>query len=386
MPIAETHLPQEVMPEKNQLVQEIIRQEQILPVQNAVSVQNNENLTDVFDLPKLEHKFGGNNYSSVNSEVSQDRNNSVQDNGSIGSQLGKISLDLATLFLNSDHLESSSVTDAPLLNAANSPYNTTAESPVNEIDSPNDDEDLLLEDTTTDEVLLDELPSRRGVLQVRITEFLNPSNKDADGDCCMKDSASSSCGGYCRLFFRVCATHSSRNVLLAQPATPPPQQPPIFLPTTLPPEDRTDSSSRGLFSMPSLEAVRHKMMRSRRVMGAAEVLPSAKRKVEDRKDFDPNVPCTLGLIVTEVVANSSLRANVEGALDITFPFTSDWPVSFRVIIEAWHDVTGFLFNSTQPPLSADRAGTLVARHASRLSVVAGQAWQTQRRVMTHAAR
>jgi hypothetical protein len=66
-------------------------------------------------------------------------------------------------------------------------------------------------------------------------------------------------------------------------------------------------------------------------MGAAEVLPSAKRKAEDRKDFDPNVPCTLGLIVTEVVANSSLRANVEGALDITFPFTSDWPVSNRVL-------------------------------------------------------
>ena len=45
-------------------------------------------------------------------------------------------------------------------------------------------------------------PLRRGVLRVRITEFLNPSNKDADGDCCMEQSKGSACAGYCRLFFR----------------------------------------------------------------------------------------------------------------------------------------------------------------------------------------
>ena len=47
-----------------------------------------------------------------------------------------------------------------------------------------------------------ELPIRRGVLRVRITEFLNPSNKDADGDCCMEFKNTPTCKGYCRLFFR----------------------------------------------------------------------------------------------------------------------------------------------------------------------------------------
>lgn len=45
-------------------------------------------------------------------------------------------------------------------------------------------------------------PLRRGVLRVRITEFLNPANKDADGDCCMDQNSGYTCGGYCRLFFR----------------------------------------------------------------------------------------------------------------------------------------------------------------------------------------
>jgi len=46
------------------------------------------------------------------------------------------------------------------------------------------------------------LPIRKGVLRVRITEFLNPSNKDADGDCCMEFKDAPTCRGHCRLFFR----------------------------------------------------------------------------------------------------------------------------------------------------------------------------------------
>lgn len=246
----------------------------------------------------------------------------------------------------------------------------------------------------------DAQPIRRGVLRVRITEFLNPSNKDADGDCCMEYSEDSTCRGYCRLFFRVCATHSSRNVLFAEPATPPTSAPAPFLPTVSAVEEEPTPppSSRNLFTMPSLEAVRHKMISNRRIGSLSDagrdegsdyqgrgIFGAKSKRAEDQRNFNPNVPCTLGLIVTEVVANSSLRADVEGALDISFPFTSDWPVSFRIIVEAWHDVTGFLFNSSKDVKSAERAGALVARHASRLTVPAGQAWQTRRRVMNHAA-
>ncbi|KAF2365862.1 Notch ligand N-terminal domain [Trinorchestia longiramus] len=347
-------------------------------------------------------------FENTSNATSRTKQTSLNQSGPIRED-SEAAMEKIPIILSSIHNDGTSLSDSstpetrsPLLESISDTSNRTAHQPSNKTDrlsfinrdnvqsfkGQNPDESSA---TATDELdsvddhkveSVNDLPSRRGVLKVRITEFLNPSNKDADGDCCMKNISSSSCGGYCRLFFRVCATHSSRNVVLSQRATPPPKHPGTFRPTTVPPEDATDS--RNLFSMPSLEAVRHKMMSSRRAEGVAAVVPTPKKK-EEKRNFDPNVPCTLGLIVTEVVANSSLRANVEGALDITFPFTSDWPVSFRIIVEAWHDVTGFLFNSSQPPLSADRAGTLVARHASRLSVVAGQAWQTQRRVMTHAA-
>ena len=139
-------------------------------------------------------------------------------------------------------------------------------------------------------------------------------------------------------FTRVCATHSSRNVQLSKPATPPTHDgdDSSFRPTVSPQrrqQHTTTTDGRSLHSMPSLEAIRHKMMSSRRIGSALpdDLNQSPNfingKKLAEQRNFNPNIPCTLGLIVTEVVANSSLRANVEGALDITFPFTSDLPVS-----------------------------------------------------------
>ena len=61
---------------------------------------------------------------------------------------------------------------------------------------------------------------------------------------------------------RVCATHSSRNVVLTEPATPPTPDTAAFRPT-IPPQFRhhlqsgvATADNRSLFSMPSIEDVR----------------------------------------------------------------------------------------------------------------------------------
>ncbi|XP_064112158.1 protein eyes shut-like isoform X1 [Macrobrachium nipponense] len=204
----------------------------------------------------------------------------------------------------------------------------------------------------------------KGVLRVRITNFQNPLNKDAEGNCCMNFRRAPSCEGSCRTFFRVCATHSPR--------------PLVIFPENLRSPNETSSLS-------SLLAARE----LGRVSGLVVPPPRAlKLKTRGRgprrtrtramrsrgRGINPHVPCTLGLLVTEVVTNSSLDINKEGALEITFPFSTPWPINFKLILEAWHDVTGQLFKTQEALKIDERVGKLIMRHVGRHAVEAGENW------------
>ena len=45
------------------------------------------------------------------------------------------------------------------------------------------------------------------------------------------------------------------------------------------------------------------------------------------RKIDPNFPCSVGVIVTDVIADNNLKASDEGLLDVKFPFDFPWPVS-----------------------------------------------------------
>ncbi|XP_071548021.1 uncharacterized protein [Panulirus ornatus] len=164
----------------------------------------------------------------------------------------------------------------------------------------------------------------QGVLRVRITSFSNRLSQVADGSCCLHHWRPSTCSRHCRTFFRVCVTYRVR------PAH-------------------------------TLAMAAHPV----RVEGGG-VRASSGRGLEG--------PCPLGLLVTEVVTNSSLLARLHGALDLTFPFTQPWQVRFKLIVEAWHDVTGKLFSMEEPVMERDGLGQLIARHEGHHVVRSGHPW------------
>lgn len=111
---------------------------------------------------------------------------------------------------------------------------------------------------------------------------------------------------------RVCATHSPRPLIL--PATPQTRLASANV-------SSTPAEERKVFRAPVPRAL---LLGGRRRRGQRRARTSA---VTGRsRGRVPHIPCTLGLIVTEVIANNSLDASEEGALDITFPFSSPWPV------------------------------------------------------------
>ncbi|XP_037778716.1 uncharacterized protein LOC119575270 [Penaeus monodon] len=200
----------------------------------------------------------------------------------------------------------------------------------------------------------------KGILRVRLNSFQNPQAKDVEGNCCRNYRRGPTCRGSCRTFFRVCATHSPRPLIL--PATP--QTRPASANVS-----STPAEEMKVFRAPVPRAL---LLGGRRRRGQRRARTSA---VTGRsRGRVPHIPCTLGLIVTEVIANNSLDASEEGALDITFPFSSPWPINFKLILEAWHDVTGTLFQTQEALRIDERVGKLISRHVGRHALEAGMEW------------
>ncbi|CAG0885993.1 unnamed protein product [Darwinula stevensoni] len=155
-----------------------------------------------------------------------------------------------------------------------------------------------------------------GVLEVRVTTFINAEAKDADGQCCQPYRQSTGvCRGVCRTFFRACATVPGRDFTQAYTSTD-----------------------------------------------------------KERHAVDPNAPCSIGVIVTDVVANNSLESHDEGILDIKFPFDFPWTKRVAVIIESWHDVTGDLFSYKGVAKVHDKLAKLIARVTVVDDIEPGQDW------------
>ncbi|MPC11248.1 Delta-like protein 4 [Portunus trituberculatus] len=95
--------------------------------------------------------------------------------------------------------------------------------------------------------------------------------------------------------------------------------------------------------------------------------------------------CPLGLLVTRVVANGSLVARDQGVLDMTFPFTQQWPEDFKLILEAWHDVTGQLFRAPRPgkEKASPTGGQLIARHVAHHHQEGGRPWSFHAHANAH---
>nr|XP_045585082.1 uncharacterized protein LOC123747094 [Procambarus clarkii] len=227
----------------------------------------------------------------------------------------------------------------------------------------------------------------KGVLRVRVTSFTNDLSRGAEGECCLNPGGRRAppCSLHCRTFFRVCATHSAR------PHRPRPPPPSATLNTTLGGSSSllaaailntqptylvtqaltvTGLGRRGRSRLGGRRSAGENGTTSPTPAGEREGWGSSSRRTAPL----PQVPCTLGLLVTAVVTNNSLHAPTDGALDITLPFTIPWPVTFKLIIEAWHDVTGRLFKIRQPPKRTERVGQLIVRHVGHHRVEGERVW------------
>ncbi|XP_043246261.1 uncharacterized protein LOC122393885 [Amphibalanus amphitrite] len=108
-------------------------------------------------------------------------------------------------------------------------------------------------------------------------------------------------------------------------------------------------------------------------------LGPARRGAPERRWRRPQLPCSLGLLVTGVVANSSLVNQHNRVLEMTFPFDGAWPGELDLTIEAWHDTTGKLFSerptATDKPVARPR---IISRTVVRRPLAPAPGWSRDR--------
>ncbi|XP_043212897.1 uncharacterized protein LOC122377004, partial [Amphibalanus amphitrite] len=113
-------------------------------------------------------------------------------------------------------------------------------------------------------------------------------------------------------------------------------------------------------------------------LGPARLGP-ARRGAPERRWRRPQLPCSLGLLVTGVVANSSLVNQHNRVLEMTFPFDGAWPGELDLTIEAWHDTTGKLFS--ERPTTADKPVArprIISRTVVRRPLAPAPGWSRDR--------
>ncbi|KAF4526982.1 hypothetical protein B566_EDAN001529 [Ephemera danica] len=88
--------------------------------------------------------------------------------------------------------------------------------------------------------------------------------------------------------------------------------------------------------------------------------------------------CPLGLLVTPTLARNSLDPHREGVLLMRFPY-KEWPGKLKLTLEAWHDVSGDLFNRgthemTRQDYPEENVARLILRVERRHRLVMGDDW------------
>ncbi|XP_059482869.1 mucin-2-like isoform X2 [Neocloeon triangulifer] len=151
-----------------------------------------------------------------------------------------------------------------------------------------------------------------GIMQVQVEGFFNPDGRDATGRCCV------------------------------------------------PPPENTTSAAIGCADE----------CRTFFRVCAARVGPNWPEETDLRQH---TLACPLGLLVTPTIANNSLEPRRDGLLLMRFPYR-EWPGKVKLVIEAWHDVTGQLFGRDPYESPEEKVAKMIVRVERRHKLVFGDDW------------
>lgn len=149
--------------------------------------------------------------------------------------------------------------------------------------------------------------------------------------------------------YRICASHSSRAVILRKSSS----YPPINLSSLLAASVVSDRSEKSV--LPTIQpnySLSNDYLKDKRfkqslyhpkdlsfrknLLFDSHLTRRRSGRIHHKLRYEPltepSLACTFGTVITDVIANSSLQAENEGILEVNFPFKTPWPVSIYIII------------------------------------------------------